>query len=116
MISALTNIPAKKNVAMTGEITLRGKVLPIGGLKKKVLAAHRAGVNTVLLPVGNKKDINDIPENTRKEIRLIPVSHMDEVIRYALVRKPQVNKQRRTHDVILNHASEEAAVSLENIN
>ena len=116
MISALTGIPAKKNVAMTGEITLRGKVLPIGGLKEKVLAAHRAGVNTVLLPVGNKKDINDIPENTRKEIRLIPVSHMDEVIRYALVRKPQVNKQRRTHDVILNHASEEAAVSLENIN
>jgi ATP-dependent Lon protease len=116
IISALTGVPARKNVAMTGEITLRGKVLPIGGLKKKVLAAHRAGVNTVLLPVGNKKDINDIPENTRKEIRLIPVSHMDEVIRYALVRKPQVNKQRRTHDVILNHASEEAAVSLENIN
>jgi ATP-dependent Lon protease len=116
IISALTGVPARKNVAMTGEITLRGKVLPIGGLKEKVLAAHRAGVNTVLLPVGNKKDINDIPENTRKEIRLIPVSHMDEVIRYALVRKPQVNKQRRTHDVILNHASEEAAVSLENIN
>jgi len=116
IISALTGIPVRKNVAMTGEITLRGKVLPIGGLKEKVLAAHRAGVNTVLLPVGNKKDINDIPENTRKEIRLIPVSHMDEVIRYALVRKPQVNKQRRTHDVILNHASEEAAVSLENIN
>lgn len=116
IISALTGVPARKNVAMTGEITLRGKVLPIGGLKEKVLAAHRAGVNIVLLPVGNKKDINDIPENTRKEIRLIPVSHMDEVIRYALVRKPQVNKQRRTHDVILNHASEEAAVSLENIN
>jgi len=113
IISALTGIPVRKNVAMTGEITLRGKVLPIGGLKEKVLAAHRAGVDTVLLPTENKKDINDIPENTRKEIRLIPVSHMDEVIRYALVRKPQVNKQRRTHDVILNHASDEAAVSIE---
>lgn len=113
IISALTGIPVRKNVAMTGEITLRGKVLPIGGLKEKVLAAHRAGVDTVLLPTENKKDINDIPENTRKEIRLIPVSHMDEVIRYALVRKPEARKKRRTHDVIINHASDEAAVSIE---
>lgn len=113
IISALTGIPVRKNVAMTGEITLRGKVLPIGGLKEKVLAAHRAGVDTVLLPAGNKKDIEDIPENTRKEIRLIPVSHMDEVIKHALVRKPAANKQTKAHDVILNHPSDEAAVTIE---
>ncbi len=114
MISALTKIPVRKNVAMTGEITLRGKVLPIGGLKEKVLAAHRAGVDTILLPAENKKDIEDIPENARKEIRLIPVSHMDEVIKYSLLRKPVNNKHHQPHNVILNHAAEEAAVSLEN--
>lgn len=114
MISAITKIPVRKNVAMTGEITLRGKVLPIGGLKEKVLAAHRAGVDIILLPAENKKDIEDIPENTRKEIRLIPVSSMDEVVKYALVRKPVNNKHHQTHNVILTHATEEAAVSLEN--
>lgn len=115
MISALTGIPAKKSLAMTGEITLRGKVLPIGGLKEKVLAAHRAGVDTILLPYENKRNIEDIPESVRKEMRLIPVSQMNEVIRYALVRKPEVKKLVQAHNsVILNHAVEEAAVSLEN--
>lgn len=115
MISALTGIPASKSLAMTGEITLRGKVLPIGGLKEKVLAAHRAGVDTILLPFENKKNIEDIPESVRKVLRLIPVSHMDEVIKYALVRKPEVKKPAPAHNsVILKHAVEEAAVSLEN--
>lgn len=115
MISALTGIPARKSLAMTGEITLRGKVLPIGGLKEKVLAAHRAGVDTILLPYENKKNIEDIPESVRKKVRLIPISQMNEVIKYALVRKPEAKKPAQAQNsVILNHAVEEAAVSLEN--
>lgn len=114
MISAITQIPARKNVAMTGEITLRGKVLPIGGLKEKVLAAHRAGVDTVLIPVENKKDIEEIPENVRKVVRLIPVAHMSEVIKYALVRKPQKKKPHNSNEaLVIEQAANEAAVSLE---
>lgn len=114
MISAVTNIPARKNVAMTGEITLRGKVLPIGGLKEKVLAAHRAGVDTVLIPMENKKDIEDIPENVRKAVRLIPVAQMSEVIKYALVRKPTKLKPHASNEsVVMDQAASEAAVSIE---
>ncbi len=84
LVSALTRVPVRKDVAMTGEITLRGRVLPIGGLKEKVLAAHRAGVKTVLCPVENKKDIRDIPKVVRNSITLVTVEHMDEVIPVAL--------------------------------
>lgn len=86
MISALTGLPVKKNVAMTGEITLRGRVLPIGGLKEKVLAAHRAGINTVIVPMDNKKDIDDIPENVRKKIKFVLASEMETVINTALAK------------------------------
>jgi ATP-dependent Lon protease len=86
MISALTGIPVKKNVAMTGEITLRGRVLPIGGLKEKVLAAHRAGINTIIVPMDNKKDIDDIPENVRKKIKFVIASEMETVINTALAK------------------------------
>ncbi len=114
MISAITKIPARKNVAMTGEITLRGRVLPIGGLKEKVLAAHRAGVNTVLIPWENKKDIEEIPENVRKAVRLIPVAQMSDVIKYALVQKPTKAKpQCPKETVVLDQAANEAAVTLE---
>lgn len=90
LISALTNIPVSKNVAMTGEITLRGRVLPIGGLKEKCLAAHRAGIRTVILPKDNAKDIEEIPESVRRELTFIPVSHMDEVLEHALVKPARV--------------------------
>ncbi|MCP3775583.1 endopeptidase La [Paenibacillus sp. MZ04-78.2] len=86
LISALTNIPVSRHVAMTGEITLRGRVLPIGGLKEKALAAHRAGIRTVLLPKDNAKDIEEIPESVRSELTFIPVAHMDEVLEHALVK------------------------------
>ncbi|MEZ4330244.1 MAG: endopeptidase La [Myxococcota bacterium] len=82
--SALTRIPVRANVAMTGEITLRGRVLPIGGLKEKLIAAHRGGIDTVLIPKENEKDLKDLPDIIKKNIRLIPVSHMDEVLRAAL--------------------------------
>ena len=82
--SALLRLPVRQTIAMTGEITLRGRVLPIGGLKEKILAAHRGGVTTVLIPVDNKKDLKDIPERVLAEVTVIPVAHMDEVLRHAL--------------------------------
>lgn len=85
LVSALTGIPVNKEVAMTGEITLRGNVLPIGGLKEKTLAAHRGGIKKVLLPKDNENDIEDIPATIRKEIELVPVAHVDEVIFEGLV-------------------------------
>jgi ATP-dependent Lon protease len=88
LISALTQIPVSKHVAMTGEITLRGRVLPIGGLKEKSLAAHRAGIKIILIPKDNEKDLQDIPESVRKDVTFYPVSHMDEVLGYALL-KPE---------------------------
>ncbi|MFD0694142.1 endopeptidase La [Paenibacillus sp. GCM10027628] len=91
LISALTNIPVSRQVAMTGEITLRGRVLPIGGLKEKALAAHRAGIRKILLPQDNEKDIIEVPESVRNEITFVPVSHMDQVLEHALVKnKPPV--------------------------
>jgi ATP-dependent Lon protease len=84
LISALARIPARRDVAMTGEITLRGKVLPIGGVKEKVLAAHRAGLKTILLPKDNEKDLADIPKNVLDALEIHLVSHMDEVLKIAL--------------------------------
>ncbi|SCZ09940.1 endopeptidase La [Alkaliphilus peptidifermentans] len=86
VISALTNVQVYKDIAMTGEITLRGRVLPIGGVKEKVLAARRAGIKKVLLPIGNEKDMDDIPENIKKKMEFVLVEHMDEVLDHALKR------------------------------
>lgn len=86
LVSALTGIPVSKEVGMTGEITLRGRVLPIGGLKEKSLSAHRAGLKKVICPKENEKDIDEIPESVRKDLKFILVSHMDEVLEHALVR------------------------------
>jgi len=88
LISALTKIPVRSDVAMTGEITLRGEVLPIGGLKEKLLAALRAGIKTVFIPKDNEKDLAEIPDNVKNNLTLIPVSDVDEVIAKALVRAP----------------------------
>ncbi|HOQ09375.1 MAG TPA: endopeptidase La [Syntrophomonadaceae bacterium] len=85
LASAMSGKLVRKDVAMTGEITLRGRVLPIGGLKEKVLAAHRAGIDTVILPVENEKDLVDIPANVRRKMRFIPVAHMDEVLKETLI-------------------------------
>ncbi|MHB8416660.1 MAG: endopeptidase La [Myxococcales bacterium] len=85
LVSALTKIPVRKDLAMTGEITLRGRVLPIGGLKEKAMAAHRGGIRTILIPNENVKDVREIPKKVRAEMRIVPVEHMDEVLRQALV-------------------------------
>jgi len=89
IVSVLTGIPVRRDVAMTGEITLRGRVLPIGGLKEKLLAAMRAGIKTVFIPKENEKDLADIPETVKKGLEINPVSHVDEVIMRALARKPE---------------------------
>jgi ATP-dependent Lon protease len=88
MVSAFTGIPVRKDVAMTGEITLRGRVLPIGGLKQKILAAHLSGARTVIIPRKNEKDLRDIPEEIRKQIKIIPVDTTAQVLEAALRRRP----------------------------
>jgi ATP-dependent Lon protease len=92
MVSALTGIPVRKDVAMTGEITLRGRVLPIGGLKSKILAAHLSGAGMVILPRKNEKDLRDIPEEIRKQVKLVLADTMEQVLDAALRRRPQALK------------------------
>ena len=89
MVSVLTGIPVRADVAMTGEITLRGEVLPIGGLKEKLLAAHRGGIKTVLIPEENVKDLKEIPDNVKNKLDIHPVKWIDQVFELALERKPQ---------------------------
>jgi len=85
LVSALTRMPVRRDVAMTGEITLRGKVLPIGGVKEKLLAAHRIGVTTVILPRENEKDLADVPKNVLEGLSVQLVDHIDEVLKIALL-------------------------------
>ena len=84
IVSMLTEIPVRKDVAMTGEVTLRGRVLPIGGLKEKMLAALRGGIKKVIIPKDNEKDLADIPNNITRNLEVIPVSIVDEVLEHAL--------------------------------
>jgi ATP-dependent Lon protease len=88
LVSALTKIPVRSDVAMTGEITLRGEVLPIGGLKEKLLAAHRGGIKTVLIPDENQKDLVEIPDNIKGNLEIKPVKWIDEVLAVALTQQP----------------------------
>ncbi len=103
IVSVLTGIPVRKDVAMTGEITLRGRVLPIGGLKEKLLAALRGGIKKVLIPADNVKDLADIPDNVKSGMELIPVSHVDDVLKHALVRQPVA--------IVWDEEAEEAAAA-----
>jgi len=89
MISTLTGIPVRRDVAMTGEVTLRGRVLPIGGLKEKLLAALRGGITTVLIPQENEKDLVDIPATVKEQLEIVPVSHVDEVLARAITQQMQ---------------------------
>ena len=90
MVSALTGIPVRRDVAMTGEVTLRGRVLAIGGLREKTMAALRNGINTVIIPADNEKDLEEIDQTVRAALRFIPVKQVDEVLAYALVRRTDV--------------------------
>jgi ATP-dependent Lon protease len=89
IVSVLTQIPVRKDIAMTGEVTLRGNVLAIGGLKEKLLAALRGGITTVMIPEENAKDLTEIPDNVKSGLDIIPVSHVSEVLKLALVRQPE---------------------------
>ena len=93
LVSALSKVPVRADVAMTGEITLRGRVLPIGGLKEKLLAALRGGIRTVVIPEENKKDLADIPKNVTQGLEIIPVRWIDEVLDIALV-KPLLPREK----------------------
>jgi|UniRef100_A0A7C3WNW5 ATP-dependent Lon protease len=95
LISALTQIPVRRDVAMTGEITLRGKVLPVGGLKEKAIAAARARIQKVIIPEANKKDLEEIPKNIKRKLKFVPVTSMDEVLKEALVHSPFPETQPR---------------------
>jgi ATP-dependent Lon protease len=103
IVSVMTGIPVKRDVAMTGEITLRGRVLPIGGLKEKLLAALRGGIKKVMIPEENAKDLADIPDNVKSGMEIIPVSRMDEVLKHVLVRYPE--------PIEWDEAAEEAAAA-----
>jgi ATP-dependent Lon protease len=112
IVSAITGIPIRRDIAMTGEITLRGRVLPIGGLKEKLLAALRAGIKTVIIPKENEKDLIEIPDNVKKGLTIIPVSHVDEVIDLALVRKPEPIEWEEKSDEITAATGDARAASL----
>ena len=103
IVSVMTGIPVRKDVAMTGEVTLRGNALPIGGLKEKLLAALRGGIKTVIIPEENEKDLVEIPDNVKQGMQIIPVSHVREVLKIALVRQPE--------PIIWDEAAEEAAAA-----
>ncbi len=90
IVSALTGRPIRKDVAMTGEITLRGRVLPIGGLKEKILAAHRSGIKRIIIPKENEKDLEELPDNVARKVNVLLVESMDEVWREALIPKMQI--------------------------
>ncbi|HSH26733.1 MAG TPA: S16 family serine protease, partial [Wenzhouxiangella sp.] len=92
LVSVLAGVPVRADVAMTGEITLRGKVLPIGGLKEKLLAARRGGIRQVLIPEENEKDLDEIPERIKKGLEIRPVKWIDEVLELALAGSPPVDK------------------------
>ncbi|MDZ7856098.1 endopeptidase La [Sphaerotilus sp.] len=112
-VSALTGIPVRADVAMTGEITLRGEVTEIGGLKEKLLAAHRGGIKTVLIPEANAKDLQDIPDNVKSQLEIIPVKWIDKVLEIALERQPQPLSEEEPKVVVEAAKVEAAAVVVE---
>ncbi len=112
MVSILTGIPVRADVAMTGEITLRGEVLPIGGLKEKLLAAHRGGIKTVLIPQENVKDLVEIPDNIKGKLEILPVKWIDQVLDIALERKPQALPEKADEVAPLPAVAEEKAVTV----
>lgn len=113
LISALSGIPVRRDVAMTGEITLRGRVLPVGGIKEKIIAAHRAGITTVIIPSENKKEIEEIPENVKSKIKIVYASSMETVLKTALV-KP-ISKHHDLEKELIKIKEEAAATTIDDV-
>jgi ATP-dependent Lon protease len=109
LVSALTRMPVRSNVAMTGEITLRGEVLPIGGLKEKLLAAHRGGIDTVIIPQENERDLTEIPKNIKQNLDIHPVRWIDEVLDIALSERPEAVEGATEPEEPVGAADEAAA-------
>ena len=103
IVSVLTQIPVRRDIAMTGEVSLRGNAMPIGGLKEKLLAALRGGITTVLIPEENEKDLAEIPDNVKDGLKIIPVKHVSEVLKHALTDVPE--------EIEWDEAAEEAAAA-----
>ncbi|HEY2621090.1 MAG TPA: endopeptidase La [Acetobacteraceae bacterium] len=112
IVSVLTGIPVRRDIAMTGEITLRGRVLPIGGLKEKLLAALRAGITTVFIPKENEKDLAEIPDNVKKHLKLVPVADVDEVIAQALAHRPVAIEWEEPPEPVTPPPAEQPTASL----
>jgi ATP-dependent Lon protease len=113
IVSMLTGIPVKRDVAMTGEITLRGRVLPIGGLKEKLLAALRGGIKKVLIPADNAKDLADLPASVKNGLEIVPVARMDEVLQNALVRMPTPIEWDETQAAVpASHSSDDDSAGI----
>jgi ATP-dependent Lon protease len=107
LVSVLTGIPVRADVAMTGEITLRGEVLPIGGLKEKLLAARRGGIKTVLIPEENQRDLKDIPDNVQEDLDIRPVRWIDEVLEVALTHMPEALPNAEAAPVVEKETKEQ---------
>jgi ATP-dependent Lon protease len=105
IVSVMTGIPVRREIAMTGEITLRGRVLPIGGLKEKLLAALRGGLKKVLIPEENAKDLAEIPDAVKNGLEIVPVARMEEVLRHALVSQPTPIEWREPPPALATHDS-----------
>jgi ATP-dependent Lon protease len=116
LVSALTQIPVRADVAMTGEITLRGRVLPIGGLKEKLLAAHRGGIKTVIIPDENARDLKEIPENIKESLEILPVKWIDEVLDIALVYAPKPGAEEPVSEAGSGSARDDENETSERIN
>ena len=112
ILSALIQKEVKRDLAMTGEITLRGRVLPIGGLKEKILAAHRGGVKVVLIPKENEKDLADIPKEVLKDVKIVLVNHMDEVIPHAIISDKPVLEDLVVPDIPVDTEKTEKPIGL----
>ena len=110
IVSSITNIPIRRDVAMTGEVTLTGQVLPIGGLKEKLLAAHRAGIKQVLIPKENEKDLIDMPKKIIDDIEITPVEHADQVLKIALTKQL---KKTEWVEVDISKKDEESQASIQ---
>jgi ATP-dependent Lon protease len=116
LVSALTKIPVRADVAMTGEITLRGRVLPIGGLKEKLLAAHRGGIKTIVIPDENVRDLKEIPDNIKESLEIIPVKWIDEVLDIALAYAPELRKDSSSSEAGSSKPRDDESDSAERIN